>query len=125
LDRVAFTRFNYFLRTRLDQIGRADSGRELSDLVDEIEDGVAQLRIEAEKLAKGRLRAAKISFFGLALASTATNDNSALHVAAGVLGSATLYDLLKDYAERHRSEADLKKSPHYIPYLFLRDEPHI
>jgi hypothetical protein len=113
----AFTLFAGFLRRRMRELAESPEAG-LAELRAELDEEVARLRIEARKLAQLRvLRGAEIGLFTVSLAAAIATDLGALQTTAGVLGSVTLLELLKQHATVRREALDLRASEFYVPMI--------
>lgn len=116
-ERDSFVKFNLMLKRRLAEVAKADSTTTVAAVMDEIMEGVATLNLEAEKIGKrwpGPGMTA--STFAVSLAALVAN-NPVVTGAAGVLGSLSLLEVLKEFRQRDTEKAALKASPYYVPYV--------
>lgn len=117
----AFTRFMCFLKSRVAALGQTDSERAGRDLLDEIDHGVAGLSLEAEKLARSRvLRGAQVATFAVSLGALLFPATPVVTTVAGVLGSVSALDMLREWQARKNAETELRRSDFYIPLLLRR-----
>lgn len=115
----AFVKFNHFLSLRLAGLNQARSAAQIAQILEEVHYETANLRQQAEKLAKLKsLQAAQLVFFTLSLGVVTLTEASQVKELAGILGSVSLIEVLKGYFGYQREKFDLKKSDFYLPYLF-------
>lgn len=114
----AFTKFNHFLNKKLEKLGKARTTLQIEDCFHEIDNEIANLRIEAEKITKLRsLQGIQLATFVLAFSVLVSFDSPIAKSIAGVLGSVNFIQLLKDYVSYQRERIALKKSDVYFAYI--------
>jgi hypothetical protein len=118
----SFARFNHFLRKRLTEVAGCESGERVEDVMSEIEDEVAKLKIEARRIAVGAMKSrASLGLFGVSLSALALGGGPVLASISGVLGSVSLFEILKDFVGSRQERITLTASPFYVPYLLSGD----
>lgn len=118
----AFVRFTAYLKTRVREMVSAQSTVEMDDIIADIEGEIATLSVVAKKISQTRLmRGVSVATFGLSLGAVMHASNTIATSVAGVVGSVTVIQLLKEFAECRKIVTDLEGSQFYIPYL-LRSE---
>lgn len=111
--------FELFMAWMTKKVGEAAANPEttdLADLVAEIDEGVAKLRITAENLARTSrlLRGASVGAFALSLGALA--GPAPMQTAAGIVGGVNLIELVREEVSRRRQSLDLRASEFFVPY---------
>jgi hypothetical protein len=115
----AFIKFNHFLSARLEMATQAQTPQILREILAEITYEVANLQVEAKKIAKLRsLQAAQLVLFTLSLSISLSTDMDVLKGIAGVMGSVSFLEVLKAYFGYQQEQLSLRKSDFYLPFLF-------
>jgi hypothetical protein len=114
----SFILFNSYLKRRLAALAEAQSLNDIADMHEEINAGIARLRIEAKKVADSKLlRDAEVGSLGLSLVAVTGGDPALTRIMAGVVGSASLLGLLRSFSEIREKKLDMRASEFFIPYL--------
>ena len=117
----SFIRFSHWLKRRIGEIANSTSLERIDSMMEEIEHETAGLRIEARKLRKSRLlQGAEVASFTVSLGALISGSGTVKGV-AGIVGSVTAQDFLKEWTSRKKAVLDLEKSDFYIPYLLERE----
>jgi hypothetical protein len=117
----SFIRFSYYLKRRISEIANATSLERIDSMMEEIEHETAGLRIEARKLRNSRLlQGAEVASFTVSLGALISGSGTVMGV-AGIIGSVTALDFLREWTSRKKAVLDLKKSDFYIPYLLEQE----
>jgi hypothetical protein len=120
-ETASFSRFNGWMTRKVAELMQSETENRFEELILELEDGVAEIRLEAEKISKLRaLEGAELTTFILSLAGMIDPSQHALKGVATITGSATLFGLTKQFIERKQQKASLKKSALYVPYLMTK-----
>jgi hypothetical protein len=119
----AFARFNHFLRRKVAELASVESRTVVDDIFAEIDYGVAELMIEAKKVAKSRVSSGGVvGAFSIGLAVAATSPSPTTQAIAAALGSSSAVEVLRSYVDRKGKSLDIRKSDFYIPYLLSQLE---
>ncbi|MFC6084253.1 hypothetical protein [Sphaerisporangium aureirubrum] len=119
----AFSRFAYWMRAKLKEFDGAPSEAAIRDIVAELDYGVAELAVEARKLSRGRLlNGVHVGFFSISIAVVAMNPDPLTQQIAGMVGSVTLLDLVREIVASRDARDDLRKSEFFVPYLIKRPD---
>jgi hypothetical protein len=119
----SFARFNHFLRRRLAEISGCESAARVEDIISEIEDEVAKLRIEAHRVAAGAMKSRfSWGLFSVSLSALLLGGSPVLASISGVLGSVSLFEILKEFVGSRQERVSLTASPFYVPYLLFGDD---
>lgn len=114
----AFTRFNAFLRRKLKEVAAAESRYTVEDVIEEIESEVAAIRVEVSRIQTSKsLRNITVAALPISLGVATTLTGTAASTVAGIVGSANLLAVLREYVSVRKERANLKKSEFYVPYL--------
>jgi hypothetical protein len=117
----SFIIFNQFLAEKLGQIAQSSSVMKISDLLGEIHAGAAELRIEAKKVERSKiLRGAEAGVFVVSLSALLAVGGHAAETVAGIAGTVSLIELIREWVAGQNEKLDLKKSAFYIPYLLSK-----
>ena len=120
----SFVIFNTNLRKRLREIGNATSADDVKEIGEELQSGAAALAIEARKMAQGKLlRGVEVGLFSVSLGAIIASRGAVFPSGlAGVTGSVTLLDLLKEVTARRQSKLTLAQSEFFVPYLLRQKD---
>lgn len=119
----AFEVFMAWFTRRLAQLVKEPSEGDIRDLVEEIDEGVARLHVEATAVSKKSriLRGAAVGGFAVSVGSVpaaALGLPPAMAASvAGIAGAASLRDVLKEHAARRGRLAQLRQSEFFVPYV--------
>lgn len=119
----AFEGFMSWFTGRVRDVAANPEAEDLNEVLDEIDEGVAKLRIEAANLARSSylLRGATISGFSITLGSVVGAafglPASTAAVVAGITGASTLTEVIRDAAARRKEQAPLRSNTFFLPYL--------
>jgi hypothetical protein len=114
----SFVLFNHYLTKRLSQLSESQSIEQLSDIADDIRYGISQLRLEARKVAKGKLlRNLQLAFFAVSVVAMVVADTTLVRDVSGILGSVNLLQVIQGELDMRKQAIDLRKSDFYIPYV--------
>lgn len=123
----SFELFMSWLTRRFAEYANSPEDQNFAELVAEIDEGVARLRVEAASLHRTSrlLRNTSIGTFGISLgaligASLGLPAGVAAPV-AGIVGSVNFIEVIKEVAARRKDRLDLRRSEFYIPYLATDD----
>ena len=115
----AFARFTFWITKKVSELQHVTSEDGFNQILLEIDAGVAELQIAAQRLHKMRLLdGARIATFAVSIGGVIQGVNSTMAHVATIAGTATLMDLIRQFSDRHTAKIDLEKSSFYIPYLF-------
>jgi len=118
----AFQLFTSYLSRRLRAINGAESRADLEGIIDEINDGVAKLNIDAKKLSRTKfLRGAQVSFFTVSVGALLLHDSQLVKEVAGLIGSMNVLQLLQEVIGQQKESLELRKSEFFIPYLLSKE----
>jgi hypothetical protein len=118
----AFLKFNRFLNKRLGAIGAATTARQIRETLEEIDYEVANLRLEAAKLAKLRaLKSAHRAELTLNLTALGATTGTAGQELVAAIGSPQLGSALADL-EANIDVAELKANDLYFVFLLQESQ---
>jgi hypothetical protein len=117
----SFILFNHQLRERLSELSQATSMDAIDEITWDLRAGAASLAIEARRIAAGKLlHGAQLATLTISLSALATAYGLNLVLPAqiaGITGSVTLLELLRERMERQKERYDLRKSEFFVPFL--------
>lgn len=114
----AFRKFNHFLREKLPSINNIQSASELRGVLQEIDYEVANVELEYKKLSQMKmLQGVELGFLTISLCALVFSDVSLIQQIAGVTGSISILDILRDYLEYKQGLLEIKKNDFYLPFL--------
>lgn len=118
----AFIIFSAHLRRLLSGLSTAENAEAVAEVVDDLQAGAARLAIEARKVAKGKLlRNAELGMFALTLGAVVATGGAPLPSGvAGVVGTASLLDAIRQFAGHRAETLTLRQSEYFVPYLLRK-----
>jgi hypothetical protein len=118
----AFVQFTSFLKSQLREIAKSDCERTIDDLMSELEHGAARLNVQARKLAGGRLlRGAQVAAFAIGVGAALSPAGNIVREFAGLVGSVSVIDLLKDMAARRKASLEVQASDFFLPLMLSKE----
>lgn len=113
-----FRAFNRWLTRRLAHLATAITPSDLAEILDSIDEQVDLLAKEARKISMMKtLRDIDVGFFTVSLALLSQVPEGSRGLIAGLLGTASFADLVRQTTKRHYAEQELRKSTFYVPWI--------
>jgi hypothetical protein len=114
----AFRRFNIRLSRAFRRLQTVDDWRAIEEVHDEIDEGVENVRRMGRRLAAMRtLRDVELGSFAVNLAFATQIPVAKGGMIAGIVGSATLLDLLRAHVDRRATVKEIKRDDFFVPWL--------
>lgn len=114
----AFTRFQYFIRKKLSELGVATRESRILEILEEIDYELAELNLEAKRLLKLRsMRGVTIAFLVMSLGTLLLTDIATAKEIAGIAGTTSFYNLIIEHLRLQSQTIDMKKSDMYVPFM--------
>jgi hypothetical protein len=114
----AFILFNQFMTTELNKLRSISSLADIDEIMAQIDEEVARITIQARRVSNsGLLGNIDLAFFTLSLAVAVTSVGGEFKDVAGVAGSVTLLEVIKERMSRRKESLSLKASQFYVPYI--------
>jgi hypothetical protein len=114
----AFRRFNRGLRQMLAALPDEPTPDDLTGIGEQLDEGTDRVAREAKRLATLRsLRNVEVGFFTTSIIAFMSHVDPAVTQLAGLVGSASLFDLVRSRIERRDAATSITKSDFYVPYL--------
>lgn len=117
----AFRIFTQFFRNKILELTDLSSTEDIAHLLEGIEHEARKLQASARKMSRLSIISGEVGLFGVSLAAAVAGDASIFSTIAGVTGSVTLFDFLKEYRSYRNEKIDLRSNDFYIPYLLQRE----
>lgn len=117
----AFRRFNRVLRQMLAALPDDPTQGDLASIVEQLDDGIDRVAREAKRLAALRsLRHVEVGFFSTSVVAFLSHVDPAITQLSGLIGSASLLELVRSRFDQRHAAASVAKSDFYVPYLLDR-----